>query len=249
MATDVLVEGRIVDGQGLIDQLVRDGFEVAAAFWARSSDDAPWKLHIASPMVDPENPGRAFRPIYDSLSKITDSNIELSDLKVSNDRHEDAKRAVVLSRRNSTNRVLHYEGKALGKMPVVEAFIYPESLEGIEGIAEIKEYYPTAELFALPVPASKLLDDGNLLFIFNNTNRINKSTLEGKAPGTLLLMGSNASSTRPDGKIVFLYRPEGWNRVFRADTRTWDEVVAADTGKRLYEMADFTPLAALKATP
>ena len=78
--------------------------------------------------------------------------------------------------------------------------------------------------------------------------KINDSEFEGKHTGTLLFMGQKASSDSPAGRLIFVYRPEGWNKMFRADTQTWEEVVHVGTGKGLYEAADFSPLAGLKAS-
>ena len=77
--------------------------------------------------------------------------------------------------------------------------------------------------------------------------KINQSEFEGNAPGTLLFMGPDSSSRAPLAQLVFIHRPEGWNRMFRADTNTWEEVIHVDTGKKLYEEVDFGPLAALKS--
>ena len=77
--------------------------------------------------------------------------------------------------------------------------------------------------------------------------KINQSDFEGNAPGTLLFMGLENSSRAPLAQLVFIQRPEGWNKMFKADTSTWEEVIHVDTGKKLYEEADFGPLAALKS--
>src|SRR5262249_61071256 len=64
MDTDTLVEKLIDDGRKLIEELPQRGFEVSAAFWAKTSEDAPWRFYIVSPVVDAEGLTKAYRRLY-----------------------------------------------------------------------------------------------------------------------------------------------------------------------------------------
>jgi hypothetical protein len=66
----------------------------------------------------------------------------------------------------------------------------------------------------------------------------------GKPPGSVLFMGPEGSSGRPVGKLVFGYRPEGWNALLNPRTNQWEEVRFAESGQPLYQAADFGPLLA-----
>ena len=48
------------------------------------------------------------------------------------------------------------------------------------------------------------------------------------------------------GRLYFAYRDQSFNKVFRKETESWEEVRHAATNKTLYELADFSVLARLK---
>jgi hypothetical protein len=112
---------------------------------------------------------------------------------------------------------------------------------------EIKKQFPSAEIYTLVIPVKDPTAMSSIISVASPLmGKINQSEFEGKAPGTLFFMGPKVSTTSSMGRLVFVDRPEGWNKVFRADTQTWEEVVHINTGKGLYEAADFSPLGALK---
>ena len=57
MDTELLVENRIDDGQRLLIELVRDGFDVSAAAWLKTSEEGLWFLYIGSKSVDASENG------------------------------------------------------------------------------------------------------------------------------------------------------------------------------------------------
>ena len=70
MDTKLLVVKQIDDGERIIDQLMSDGFEVTAASWVKTAEEGLWDLYIASPLVEANRPGEAYRTLYASISKI-----------------------------------------------------------------------------------------------------------------------------------------------------------------------------------
>jgi hypothetical protein len=124
MAAELLVETQIDDGQRLVEQLVRDSFEVTVAFWFRTSEEDLWHLYIASPLVDAEKPGDAYRYLYASLSKLPGSWIQLSDIKLVNDANPIARAAMAVRDRYPARLATRYGGKRLGNVPIEEAYIY-----------------------------------------------------------------------------------------------------------------------------
>ena len=50
----------------------------------------------------------------------------------------------------------------------------------------------------------------------------------------------------PFARLQFRYREHSFNKVFREDSGTWEEVRHVATSKTLYELADFSVLASLK---
>jgi hypothetical protein len=61
MDTATLVENLLDDGQKLVAELPRRGFEVAAAFWIQPSENGKWYFYMVSPMVDAEGIINAYR--------------------------------------------------------------------------------------------------------------------------------------------------------------------------------------------
>jgi hypothetical protein len=53
MDTELLVDNRIEDGQKLLAELLKAGFDVNVAFWVRTSEEGLWFLYIGSTSVEP----------------------------------------------------------------------------------------------------------------------------------------------------------------------------------------------------
>jgi hypothetical protein len=72
---------------------------------------------------------------------------------------------------------------------------------------------------------------------------------EGYLAETVLFLGPQGSSSMPLGRLYFAHRDQSFNKVFREESGTWEEVRHAATMKTLYELADFGVLATLKIEP
>jgi hypothetical protein len=127
MDTELLVDDQIDDGQWLIEQLVKDEFEVSAAFWLKRSEDALWRLFIASPLADTENRGRAYDKIYKALDGISNSSVTPLDINLIDDKNPIAQSAIELRDRRSAKTPTKYHGRRLGTLSIQEAYIYPRS--------------------------------------------------------------------------------------------------------------------------
>jgi hypothetical protein len=46
MDAELLVDDQIAQGKSLIEQLIKDNFNVSVAFWVKATDDGSWQLHI-----------------------------------------------------------------------------------------------------------------------------------------------------------------------------------------------------------
>jgi len=242
MDTELLVENQIDDGQRLVDQLIRDGFDISVAFWVKTSEEGLSRLYIASPSVDEGKLGEAYRKVYASLGNIPSSWVSPSDIKLVNDMNPIAREAVEVRDRYPLRTPTRYHGKRLGGLSTTEAYSYPRPRSYFKGFDEIKKRFPSAEIFWITIG-----NTGSLLgTVSPYIVKINEHEFEGKAPGTLMFMGPQASSGEPSAKLGFVYRPEGWNTLFNPATQKWEEVVHVETGKRLYQTADFSPLAAMK---
>jgi hypothetical protein len=129
MAAELLAASQIEDGKRIIDQLVRDGFEVTVAFWVKTGEEGLWRLYIASPLVDDQRPGKAAPAFYDSLSKIPDSSVQFSEIRLVNAANPMARNAIALRDRHPAKIPDRYQGKRLDDLSIDESFIYQKSTE------------------------------------------------------------------------------------------------------------------------
>ncbi len=70
MDQDTVVNEQIESGQQLIDALVRTGFPIRIAFWAKPTDEGKWFLYLASPQVDEKGPTTAYRQIHQIMRSL-----------------------------------------------------------------------------------------------------------------------------------------------------------------------------------
>jgi len=126
MDTEILVENRIVDGQKLIRELSRSGFDVSVAFWVRLSESDVWILYIGSRSISPDKPGEEYTILYSCLNHVPDVSIGLSEIYVIPFSDPIARAAIAIRDRNRKRIPARYEGKRLGNLDIEEAWIYPE---------------------------------------------------------------------------------------------------------------------------
>lgn len=246
MDQELLVESRIDDGQKLIDQLVRDGFPVRVALWIKTGEMGLWSLYIASPVVDLEKPGESYPALYSSLSKIPNSSISLSEIKLINGTNPVARAAIALRDRSGGKVPARLHHVRLGNLFAEELYIYRSPAKWFKGLDDIKRQFPSAEVFTFYVLYTDVGVDSGMQKLSPFLGRINAKEFEGRAPGTVFFLGPEATSRSPLASLVFVCRPEGWNTLYREETKKWEEVRFAATGEPPYQSVDFAPLAALK---
>jgi hypothetical protein len=125
--TELLVENELDEGQLLIDQLIRDGFDVSVAFWAKTSDDGSWRLFIGSPVVETGGATTAYHRVYSSLGAIHASSIEPSTITLLNEKDPTTQTAIKLRDRLPSKIPTRYHGRRLDGLSVAEAYIYPKT--------------------------------------------------------------------------------------------------------------------------
>ena len=125
MDTELLVEDLIDDGELLIERLVDHEFEVSAAFWVKRSEDALWRLFIASPLPDSEKLGEPYHKIYTALDEISSSSVAPSDINLIDEKNPIAQSAIELRDRLHAKTPARIHDKNLGTLYVKEAYIYP----------------------------------------------------------------------------------------------------------------------------
>jgi hypothetical protein len=242
--TEVLVEERIEHGRQLLVDLIQNDFDVDVALWVHTVEDDLWLLYIGSATLQDTQIGDAYGKIYGSLSKVKGMVIPVSDIKLILPSNPIAVAATMYRNRHNSRTAIRFSGNRIGGLAVQEAYVYPYLPEAdFKGFENLRKQFPSAEIFTLRVPIRMV----SLPDLAQLMGRINTAEFEGKAPESVWFAGPAGSSANRFGKLIFIYRPEGWNKLFRADTNSWEEVVHVGSGKKLYESADFSPLAALKA--
>lgn len=249
MDTESLVEEKVDAGRKLISRLMSDGFDVAAACWLKTSEEGEWFLYVASEDVDKKGLAAAYREAYGALQARGDDGVSMSQLKLISPSHPIALDVLDIHRRYPARIATRTRRPQFGNVAIDEAYIYPPETYN-KGLADIMRKYPSAEAFAILIPASEIFGPGSrpggIQEFAPYRGKINDAAFEGRAPETVWFAGPQGSSKDPLARLVFVHRPEGWNKLFRPDTNTWEDVIHVATKKKLYEAVDFGPLAAMK---
>lgn len=125
MDTKLLVDKQIDDGKRIVDQLMSDGFEVTAAFWVKTAEEGLWYLYIASPLVEANRPGEAYRTLYASISQIPGLSVQLSDIKLINSTNPIARDIIEVRNHYPLEKPTRHRGKRIGNVSILDAYVYP----------------------------------------------------------------------------------------------------------------------------
>ena len=72
MVSQVLVDTQIDDGERIIKQLDKDGFDVDSAFWIFDPDKEKWVFVIATSLVAEIGPKKSYGKLRNSLDKLSE---------------------------------------------------------------------------------------------------------------------------------------------------------------------------------
>ncbi|HEY8751664.1 MAG TPA: hypothetical protein VIM11_27025 [Tepidisphaeraceae bacterium] len=125
MDSELLVDQRIEDGRELLANLVTRGFAISVSFWIRTSEEDLWFLYIASPKVGRVSIGDAYRDVYTALSRVAQTSITISDIKLVSPDNPIALDAIAVRNRFPSMIPISYTGKRMGQLAIEEALIYP----------------------------------------------------------------------------------------------------------------------------
>src|SRR6266446_5734152 len=104
MGQITLVDKQIEDGKELIEQLVRDQFDVSIAFWLKTSEEDWWHLYIGSKTVDERGPLEGYRALQAALGQLPGITISLDDVKLVGVESSIAKQMLKLQEGNRTKK-------------------------------------------------------------------------------------------------------------------------------------------------
>jgi hypothetical protein len=128
MDTCTLVESLIKGGQKLIEELRQRGFDVAAAFWLRASENGKWYFYIVSPVVDAEGAVNAYRRLHPLVWAMPQPfSIDPLEIKLIGPKNPIAQDVLRIQSRPTAARgySIGWPGKMLGNVYVDEAYLYP----------------------------------------------------------------------------------------------------------------------------
>jgi hypothetical protein len=128
MDTDTLVDELIDDGKKLAEELPQHGFEVAAAFWIKPSEDGKWYFYLVSPIVDAEGLAKAYRRLHPLVRAIPHPfSIDPLEIKLIGPSNPIAKDVMAIHGRILLSGVsaTRWGGKQLGNVSIEEAYLYP----------------------------------------------------------------------------------------------------------------------------
>jgi len=128
MDTDTLVEDRIDDGQKLVEELRQRGFNVAAAFWLKASENGKWHFYIVSPEVDAAGIINAYRQLHPLMRTVPQTfSINPLEVKLIGPSNPIARDVLAILSRAPGPRVspIRWNGIRLGNTSIEEAYLYP----------------------------------------------------------------------------------------------------------------------------
>jgi hypothetical protein len=128
MDTDALVENRIDYGQKLVENLPQHGFEVAAAFWLKASDDGKWRFFIVAPVVDAEGLINAYRRLHPVVYAMPQPfYIDPLQIKLIGPSNPIAQDVMAIHDRAAGPGVwpIRWGGNQLGNVSIEGAYLYP----------------------------------------------------------------------------------------------------------------------------
>jgi len=163
MDTTELVESQKDAGQKIMQQLAREGFNVASAFWVKLSSsgtgtdpiisEEPWFFYVVSKFVEENGALAAYRAVYASIQRILPSQdvwISPSELKLVGTNDQLASEVMELQKRFPGKTIVRGTSW-LGSVAVDGLYIYPP------GSAPTTEQ-PNYSLEAIQDEAQKSLD-------------------------------------------------------------------------------------------
>jgi hypothetical protein len=119
-----LVDRRIDDGQRLVQELLRDNFDVTAAFWLKKSEEDWWHLYVASKVVDERGPLEAYRAVQAKLQQLSGTTVSLTDVKVIGASNPITKDVLKIQKLCSGTAPFRFGTGYFGGTTVEEALIY-----------------------------------------------------------------------------------------------------------------------------
>ena len=125
MATELLVGPPIADGESLITELVREGFDITVAFWVRKQEYSLWELYLGSASVSQDKRGEEYHRVFNCLGRIPATELTPSDIRLVHASDPIVRDAVVARDRYGGRIPRKDNGRRLGNLHVEDIYFYP----------------------------------------------------------------------------------------------------------------------------
>jgi len=122
-----LVNFRFDAGRKLLAQLVRNSYQVEAAFWLETTEDNLWLLYLVTPLVEQIGLAEAIGRLHPLLYGLPGTPLSLSEIRLIESGNPIAKDVLSLLERPQDDSGINYRGSRLGDLSIEWAYIYPES--------------------------------------------------------------------------------------------------------------------------
>ena len=125
MDQGILVDSEIDEGETLIAELSRRGFDVTAAGWLKAIDTESWYLFVTSTVVDELGPLRSYRLLNETMDEIHGLRITSWRVKLIEASSATSKAIVEIRDRYPTLPGMEIGARWLGRFAVDRGYIYP----------------------------------------------------------------------------------------------------------------------------
>lgn len=127
MDQGTLVESQINDGAKIVEKLRETGFDVAAAWWMKSSEEGLWFLYIASKEVGENGIAAAYHSVLTTMGSMGQLWVDRFRVKLVDLENPTTKDVLDILARYP-GRLSNWYGGRLGNVTVDGAYIYPSTV-------------------------------------------------------------------------------------------------------------------------
>lgn len=164
MDQELLVENRINDGQRLLIELTRDGFDVSVAAWLKTSEEGLWFLYIGSRSVDAGKLGDSYRTVYACLRRIPGTHLDMSAVKLVQESNPVAREIKTIRDQNAGGRIpAWYGGNSIANIAIDIAYIYPRITPGLTRNEVLQTVTGLMNRTGIASPSVVTLRDGTVI--------------------------------------------------------------------------------------
>jgi hypothetical protein len=126
MAQSSLVGMQIDDGARIVERLRETGFDVAAAWWMKASEEGLWFLYIGSKEVEEKGILDGYRAVLAVIGGLGQLWVDRFEVKLVGAENPITKDVVGILNRYHGRTPTRYGGGRLGNVSIEEAYLYPQ---------------------------------------------------------------------------------------------------------------------------